>query len=98
MDKVKAKIIELVSDVEVVEPGDPYAGDVYTTLRPITLADVLRAIDKSTGVMVSITVTGEIRVHDGVPTTSQWDLTTDYDGQTQEVKDFIGTLLAVNEK
>ena len=74
--------------------------------RPITLADVLRAMEKisdETRVWMGVLTTGQI-FHNAPHNDSNafyqiidctWNLATHYDGQTQEVKDFIGKLLGV---
>lgn len=72
--------------------------------RPITLADVLRAIEKIQGTdTYFIAMDGTFCVKNSVfhslsgvilsGNTFRIDLTTDYDNQTQEVKAFIGKLL-----
>lgn len=61
--------------------------------RQVTLADVLRAIQKVGGTLHEDAIVYE--TPHGQLLTRYWNLTTDYDGQTQEVKDFIGKLLGV---
>lgn len=89
-DPVKARIIELVPARGFVGMCmecrfisrygmEDYHSHDCTRDRPITLPDVLRAIS------ILYTGYGEIK----------WNLLFDYDGQTQEVKDFIGKLLWV---
>lgn len=95
-DLVKAKIVSLVPEL-VKKPFEGHA--IYTT-RPITLVDVLRAIGSANNSSV-------LRVNNlggfswfidqkwkdiALP---RWNLTTDYDGQTQETRTFIGNLLGV---
>lgn len=60
--------------------------------RPITLADVLRAILKRYSPFAQSVVFGASDVQELL---GMFNLTTDYDGQTQEVKDFIGKLIGV---
>lgn len=65
--------------------------------RPISLADVLRAID-TTNRSIAVNTKGLFEEEVGYEDTElgeRWNLTTDFDGQTQEVKDFIGSLLNV---
>lgn len=68
--------------------------------RPITLADVLRAIDIHKGKTPDHVVMEIGYLPSGMwmffrGGTHAWNLTTDYDNQTQEMKDFIGKLLGV---
>lgn len=69
--------------------------------RPITLADVLRAIGKNakayrleaaqdSNVAVIFVLSTKEKFGSAV-----WNLALDYDGQTQEMKEFIGRLLNV---
>lgn len=66
--------------------------------RPIQLADVLRAIPiglhlKSLGEQVRL-----VKDDEGSDVELEyWDLTTDYDSQSDETKRFIGELLGVNK-
>lgn len=109
-DLTKQKIIELVPGMKLKGctkhwkelPQDgcfTCEGTIYET---ITLAHVLRAIDSdewgfpvvsNNGVFFKLdSETGEAQeMGDGV----QWNLTTDYDGQSDEVKTFIGSLLDI---
>lgn len=104
-DPTKQKIIELVP--ELSKPWESYdeQGNFHEDERPITLADVLRAIDK-VRIDVSVSSFGgfEIWSKEGLANNIfvlenspkwKWNLTTDYDGQTQKVKEFIGKLLGV---
>jgi len=97
MDKVKQKIIELVPSLK--NGGKVICGCGYREDAIIQLADVLRAIEKSgNGVNVSMATNGNIGYwFDDKKDLKNWNLTTDYDHQTQEVKDFIGRLLGVNK-
>lgn len=66
--------------------------------RPITLADVLRAIPvgvymKSLGEQVRfVSYDADMEAHTGL---EYWDLLSDYDGQTQATRSFIGKLIGV---
>lgn len=68
--------------------------------RPITLADVLRAI-QGTDRVIGIDYWGRFIGCDenlnNVRMFAEWNLTTDYDNQTQEVRTFIGKLLGVTK-
>lgn len=89
---IKAKLIELV----------PEKADASIYDKTITLADILRAIGTLKYRVLGIDMFGfflewEVSAntyHIMMPG-ARWNLTTDYDGQTQEVKDFIGSLLGV---
>lgn len=115
---VKAKIVELVPGIRTYENRcygcgfgfefckcTPKSTEWFKD-RPITLADVLRAIGdehrylEGYGVKapLGIDMLGEFRalgMMDGAYLDAQWNLTTDYDNQDQSVKDFIGKLLGV---
>jgi hypothetical protein len=93
-DLVKQKIIELVPEPEGVNYACPRC-----SLYPNTLADVLRAIDEY-GIAIRVDQNGTFwrvirdepfRDEDGA--SIWWNLTTDFDGQTDEVKTFIGSLI-----
>lgn len=94
-DPTKAKIIELLPELEKRISN----GDVWQ--ENITLADVLRAIEVA-GIGIRIdengtfwrTIANEC-FRDETGASIWWQLEKDYDGQTQEVKDFIGKLLGV---
>lgn len=112
-DPIKAKIIELVPEIMGDWSGCDVCGtmcsgmcdnDEGPTARPITLADVLRAIlatDLANRTNVLVESGGFIskRKWEGNEhkfiSGAEWNLTADYDGQTQEVKEFIGKLLGV---
>lgn len=109
-DSVKAKIIErvpeIVNDTRGFDLEAMSRGGVPKTIgekeeRPITLADVLRAINKPVRMqMMNIPDVSEAVMVPAIDNSvavllSKWNLTTDYDNQTQEVKDFIGKLLGV---
>lgn len=102
-DPVKAKIIEMVPEImELVAIGAPVRANkenIYST-RPITLADVLRAIRsikdkyrlelgfyKNDLEMCDVGFSPNVSV--------SWNLTVDFDGQSDEVKAFVGKLLGV---
>lgn len=85
-DPAKAKIIEAVPELV---PNCSYGGTIKTA-RPITLADVLRAIQK-----VSDYSAASLGGFTRDMLNLGWNLTTDYDGQTAEVKEFLGKLLGV---
>ena len=82
-------------------------GNIEILGRPITLTDVLRAIGSLTittrgDEALKIDTLGNMEYYhsgDIMPgweiAPVKWNLTTDYDGQTQEVKEFIGKLLGV---
>lgn len=120
-DPIKAKIIEAVPEIEhwceiCQQYRDSREGwcavcenaKMHMDLpRPITLADVLRAMNEqwmTTATAHAISMQG-----DSIKTMTWrtandtqirqffmlWNLTADYDGQTQEVKEFIGKLLGV---
>lgn len=93
-DPTKQKIIELVP--ELSKPWESYdeQGNFHEDERPITLADVLRAILTMKGSIDSFKFDQILSKLVGYED-SCWNLTTDYDGQTQKVKDFIGKLLGV---
>lgn len=68
--------------------------------RSITLADVLRAMKRNVGKYVGVTFDGDFLTREygadsWIMEMPAWNLTTDYDGQTQEVKDFVGKLIGV---
>lgn len=95
-DPVKAKIIELVPEIEDFDENDALVQ------RKITLADVLRAIPQRHTIEFSLTDPGILELGcDIYPSENsyvkwcKWNLTADYDNQTQEVKDFIGRLIGV---
>jgi hypothetical protein len=66
--------------------------------RPITLADVLLAMEK-VGKYILVDITGNLFTHDmsdgALVDEGIWDLTKNYDDQEQSVKDFIGQILGV---
>lgn len=70
--------------------------------RPITLADVLRAINVSPKIFMGdwlINTRGHFVKHlltgQHIAQVERWDFLADYYGQTQEVRSFIGRLLGV---
>ena len=70
--------------------------------RPITLADVLRAIDKTDLTKTKQYVEEkwtmpEFAGHIVLKLIDMWDLTKDYDNQPQPVKDFLYNLLVEHE-
>lgn len=101
MDKVKEKIVSLVPDV-IGTWKNAFTGDIERRERPITLPDILRAIGENPFETnhYDIEIIGQqLRFHgewkDGDIFNVKWNLTADYDGQTQEVKEFLGRLLDV---
>lgn len=72
--------------------------DIVILGRPITLADVLLAMEKI-GKYILVDVTGNLFTHDmsdgALVDEGIWDLTKNYDDQEQSVKDFIGNVLGV---
>lgn len=115
LDKVRAKIIEAVPEIVVMKrkkyavtegefnSDDPsYAYKLVKTYRPITLADVLRAMPVTNDLRYSVDSRGYIweehttgaRMH-GVRHVATWNLALSYDDQTDEVKEFIGKVLGV---
>lgn len=122
LEKVRAKIIEAVPEIVVMKrrkyevaqgefnSDDPiYAYRKVKTYRPITLADVLRAIEANWGFEhdpayshVVVHSTGVIGIReepdDAYPfmdETVQWDLALPLDDQEPEVVEFIGSILGV---
>lgn len=94
-DPIKAKIIELVPDIlGVGSKRDGHRIISVPVQRKITLADVLRAIEKELGAGFAVFQGGQIWMG-GKYTMFIWNLSADYDGQTDEVKEFIGKLLGV---
>lgn len=99
MDNVKAKLIELVPDI-VVNPHAQLIGHdrkvtYFKECRPITLADVLRAIEEQQEFFWTRKADAYEITGGAARIIVEWNLTTDYDHQTDEVKTFIGTLLGV---
>lgn len=106
-EALKAKIVEANPELAVKQCDCPYCegvtrthGDPHT-LRPISLADVLLALDKLTEARhrISINVTGRI-CHNGLFTEQgdhpcgDWNLRADsLDDQSDETKRFLATLL-----
>lgn len=92
------RIIELVPDIVQKTVTVKESGQQIDMVRPITLADVLRAIDieahdanfilKSDGNMYLPYVAEEAG-------DMYWNLTTDLDGQSPETKAFISKILGV---
>lgn len=100
-DPIKAKIIELVPDLDC--PVEESEGEACLAHK-IRLADVLRALgkhDPEGKLPFHVDAMGNLRTLAPVAGKlvshihAQWNLATDYDSQTQDVKDFIGTLLGV---
>lgn len=107
-DPVKAKIIELVPEIREGCKCRTYADGSYCSLpRPITLADVLRAIEmcKGYGDQLLMDSDGSMEYHavnllagtepENEMFTATWNLTTDFDNQTDELKAFVGKLIGV---
>jgi len=106
MDKIKEKIQSLCPDVMGLRYGseipvtDPRARELVQE-RPITLSTVLRAIGNMSTGMEYTTVDDNGKfwtVQKGkiVATTVSWNLEQDnYDAQSEECKQFIGSLLGV---
>lgn len=65
--------------------------------RPITLADILRAIDIATSEKESwyIRTDGKIQRANSTYISAQWNLLEHWDNQTDEVKAFVGKLIGV---
>lgn len=106
IDPVKAKLIELLPEIEQVCRGkreNHYCPNCDNSIgRPITLADVLRAIEEVGGTeLYAVLADGEIWNVNGIQGVKSygvgitWNLALDYDNQTQEVRAFIGKLLGV---
>lgn len=90
-DLVKAKIIELVPEIPV---RHKFNGKQYEC--EITLADVLRAIGTQEGHNRMYEVHEDELNLTGIAFDQMpWNLTKDFEGQTDEVKGFIGELLGV---
>lgn len=115
-DTIRQRIVELVPELSVNtrvrcdtcrEPGmacnECGGGLIEVIGRPITLADVLRAIGGSvehdSAYEYTVDSRGDFDVRDRrtgmITTPCTWDLLVDFDGQTNEVKEFIGKLLGV---
>lgn len=97
-DKVKAKLIELIPELEC--PVEADGNDCLT--HKIRLADVLRAIAKvpRASVLWDLKWSADslffVKGGGGFEEfIAEWNLTTDYDNQTDEVKAFVGKLLGV---
>lgn len=88
-DLVKAKIISLVPEIasrpKYLQWLNPKKSPAIGEKVVILLQDVLLALVQTDSLMHLREVFGEISM--------KWDLRSDYDGQTQEVKDFIGKLI-----
>lgn len=89
------RIISLVPDIEVYEEGE-----TLPDVRPITLADVLMAIEKFTNeYTISVDQDGffwVIKSERKAETTGiQWNLATDLDNQSEECRTFISKILGV---
>lgn len=105
MDEIKQRIIELVSDIKTshtfyCSEMETCTGHGELRTRPITLADVLRALSKRTGDDGGrIWIDEDGRIMRGAWTTDiLWNLSHDFDSQTPEVKAFIGELLGIPAK
>lgn len=110
MDKVKARLIELVPEIRSVSDVRCGCGVYYCAKnttnckrieineRPITLADVLRAIAKA-GTTINIREHGRLWKNDseGFQPGETWNLALDFDNQTPETRAFIGSLIDVTE-
>ena len=87
---------------EIMEEGE-YINDFRNPIgRPITLTDVLRAIDKTDLTKTKQYVEEkwtmpEFAGHIVLKLIDMWDLTKDYDNQPQPVKDFLYNLLVEHE-
>lgn len=92
-DLIKEKIIELLG-MECKVNG---CKDVYDPCPhcEFSLADVLQAMEKN-NVRLASYENGHYYVQSNVAElVATWNLITDYDGQTQETRTFIGKLLGV---
>ena len=67
----------------------------YKSTRPITLADVLRAIEKARGATGFAVYQGGQIWHQGRYTMFRWDLVESLEGQRDETISFIGNVLGV---
>jgi hypothetical protein len=103
-DPTKAKIIELFPEDFSREYTDMAGIKHYKHQRSedpsISLADILRALNKvDPKNKLHVRTSGNIGVISPVSPMTHvyilWNLRADYDGQTQEVKDFIGKLLGL---
>lgn len=95
-DLTKQRIIELMPEIAErpftqVKNGDPFSSVNYEPA--IALADVLRAMDR--GIMVDRNGIFYDLNPRPLNIGNAWKLEYDYDGQTQETKDFIGKLIGV---
>ncbi len=92
-DPTKAKIIELAFPAlgrEKIKNLYSYSMNLQETLRAIR-AEHSNNLPPETAALFWYTAgTGAVPAQSYI-----WNLTTDYDGQTQEVKDFIGSLIGV---
>lgn len=97
-DRVRRRIIDLVPELKALfyEQGK--------VDRPLTISDVLRAIEKRHAgqiILEQIALYGEQfhfiarGIESGHVKNAYWNLTTDYDNQTDEVKAFVGKLIGV---
>jgi len=92
--QLKNKIMEAVSpsgfDLEAMANGCSPA-TIKTKGSPITLADVLRAVNSE---MLAIDATGTMIYLSAIEIYSyHWNLVSDLDGQTDEVKEFLYKIL-----
>lgn len=105
-DSTKAKIIEAVPEIMARVECDCYycaqrehngGGGHYLTGRPITFADVLRAIEKEKrGDSLKSPNLKRLSEFSGVvELLDMWHMALHYDGQTQKVKEFVGKLLNI---
>lgn len=89
-DPITLKIQELVPEIKDASIYD----------QAITLADVLRAIEAMYDKKVrNVKLWSAAELHDmqeeQAAITRRWNLATDYDGQDQPTKDFIGKLIGI---
>lgn len=77
---------------EIIKIRGSFKGSENVEERPITLADVLRAIDESKETGIAIMQGGQIWV-DGRYTMLKWNLALPLDDQSPETIDFLYTLL-----
>jgi hypothetical protein len=92
-DPIKARIQSLCPDIMTsVSPTNAAADNGYEILgSPITLAVLLRATVKKKGSLQSVIYDG-----DAEELLKSWNLAKDnYDDQTKETQEFIGSLLGV---
>lgn len=96
LEAVRAKVIEAVPEI-VVNPHAQLIGwdhkvTYFEECRPITIADVLRAIHKVEGIYATIDTKGQLNVSPFKGDT-QWNLALPLDEQEPEVIEFLAKIL-----